>query len=76
MRSISVTDIRAVLPKLEQLLAEERELLITRSGKPIARLVPPVREKGIPSYAELRSRMQRVEVGSEVLIRQDRDARG
>ena len=76
MRSISVSEIPAVLPKLERLLAEEGEVLITRHGKPIARLVPPVRKKGIPSHAELRSRMQRLKVGSEVLIREDRDARG
>jgi antitoxin (DNA-binding transcriptional repressor) of toxin-antitoxin stability system len=75
MRSISVSEIRAVLPRLERLLAEG-ELLITRHGKPIARLVPPVHEKGIPSHAELRSRIQRLKVGSEVLIREDRDARG
>jgi prevent-host-death family protein len=76
MRKISVSELRAVFSKLEQLLAEEGEVLITRNGKPVARLLPAVHEKGIPSHAELRSRMQRVEVGSEVLIREDRDSRG
>jgi prevent-host-death family protein len=76
MRSISVREIRSVLPKLEQLLAEEGEILITRHGKPIARLVPAGHKHGIPSRAERRSRMQRLDVGSEVLIREDRDARG
>jgi antitoxin (DNA-binding transcriptional repressor) of toxin-antitoxin stability system len=76
MRSIGVSETGAVLPKLERLLAEEGELLITRNGKPVARLMPPVHGKGIPCHAELRSRIQRLEVGSEALIREDRDARG
>jgi hypothetical protein len=42
----------------------------------VARVLPTVPEGGIPSRAELRARMQRLEVGSEVLIREDRDARG
>ena len=42
MRSISVSDLRAMLPNLEQLLAENGEVLITRNGKPIARVSPVV----------------------------------
>jgi antitoxin (DNA-binding transcriptional repressor) of toxin-antitoxin stability system len=76
MRSVSVREMRTALPKLEQLLAEEGEIVITRNGKPVARVLPTVPEGGIPSRAELRARMQRLEVRSEVLIREDRDARG
>ena len=76
MRSISVRDMRAALPRLEQLLAEEGEVVITRNGKPVARVLPTVPKGNIPSRAELRRKMRRVEVGSEVLIREDRDARG
>jgi hypothetical protein len=32
MRSISVREMRAALPRLEQLLAEEGEVVITRNG--------------------------------------------
>lgn len=76
MRSISVREMRTALPRLEQILAKEGEVVITRHGKPVARVLPSVSEVGIPSRADLRSRMARVEVGSEVLIREDRDARG
>jgi prevent-host-death family protein len=75
MRRISVREMRAVLPRLERLLAEEGEVVITRHGKPVARVLPTVREGGIPSHDDLRSRMPRLEVGSEVLIRRDRDER-
>jgi antitoxin (DNA-binding transcriptional repressor) of toxin-antitoxin stability system len=67
---------RTALPRLEQLLEEEGEILITRNGKPVARVLPTVREGGIPSRAALRRRMPRLKVGSEVLIREDRNARG
>jgi antitoxin (DNA-binding transcriptional repressor) of toxin-antitoxin stability system len=76
MRSVSVREMRTALPRLEQLLEEEGEIVITRHGRPVARVLPTVPGAGIPSRAELRRKMRRVEVGSEVLIREDRDARG
>jgi antitoxin (DNA-binding transcriptional repressor) of toxin-antitoxin stability system len=75
MRSISVREMRAALPRLEQLLAEEGEVTITRNGELVARLLPTRSHLPIPSHADLRSRMPRLEMGSEVLIRQDRDER-
>jgi prevent-host-death family protein len=75
MRSVSVREMRTALPRLEQLLAEEGEIVITRNGKPVARVLPTRTARSIPSHADLRSRMPRLEVGSEVLIRQDRDER-
>ena len=75
MRQLSVREIRAALSRLEQILDREGELVITRRGTPIARLLPAVRKEVVPSHAELRSRMPRLSVGSEVLIRQERDER-
>ena len=75
MRKLSVREVRAALPQLERILEQEGELVITRNGVPIARVLPAVRREGMPSHAELRSRMPRLSVGSEVLIRQERDER-
>ena len=75
MRELSIREIRAALPQLEHILEKEGELIITRHGEPIARLLPAVRNEAIPSHAELRSRMPRLSIGSEVLIRQERDER-
>jgi antitoxin (DNA-binding transcriptional repressor) of toxin-antitoxin stability system len=75
MRSLTIREVRAVLPELEQLLREEGECVITRRGQPIARLLPAGPRRAVPSHADLRSQMPRLEVGSEVLIREDRDAR-
>jgi prevent-host-death family protein len=71
-----VREIRAALPQLEQLLAEEGEVVITRNGRPVARVLPMATAGNIPSGAELRRKMRRLKVGSEVLIREDRNARG
>lgn len=76
MRSIGVRELRTVLSKLERLLAREGEIVITRRGKPVARILPSVPVGGMPSRAGLRRRMRRLDVGSQVLIREDRDARG
>jgi prevent-host-death family protein len=67
---------RTALPRLEQRLEEEGEIVITRHGRPVARVLPTAPGSGIPSRAKLRSKMRGLEVGSEVLIREDRHARG
>jgi prevent-host-death family protein len=76
MSSISIRQMRAVLPRLEHLLETEGEIVITRRGKPVARILPTRPEGGIPSRVDLRRQMRRLEVGSEELIREDRDGRG
>lgn len=75
MRTLTVREMRAALPDLERLLESEGELLVTRRGKAVARILPAVKRGGMPTHADLRAKMPRVEVGSEVLIRQDRDER-
>jgi antitoxin (DNA-binding transcriptional repressor) of toxin-antitoxin stability system len=75
MRRVSVREMRALLPELESTLAEEGELLLTRHGKPIARLTSLSGPRHRLSTAALRAQMKPLRVPSEVLIRQDRDER-
>jgi antitoxin (DNA-binding transcriptional repressor) of toxin-antitoxin stability system len=63
MRSISVREMRAALPRIEQPLAEAGEVLITRNGKPVARVLRTVPREGIsveggttPAHAPRRDR--------------------
>jgi len=49
--------------------------LITRQGKPIARVLPVRGARPKPSHAELRASMPRLEIPSENLVREDRDER-
>jgi len=75
MRKITTREMRSVLPHLDEYLADEGELVITRRGKPIARLLPVGEAGDKPSHADLRARIPRLGRGSEALIREDRDAR-
>ena len=40
MKTISVRDLRQRWPEAEALLQREHELVVTRDGKPVARLLP------------------------------------
>ncbi len=75
MREISVREMRAVLTNLEQLLEEEGELTITRRGHKVARVVPMTFGRPVPSHRRLREAMPLLSVGSEALVRQDRNER-
>lgn len=75
MRELSIREMREKLGSLDLLVQSEGEILITRRGVPIARLLPVKGTRHRPGHAELRSAMQRLETPSEVLIRDDRDQR-
>ena len=76
MREVSIREMRVLLPRLEEELAKEGEVVLTRHGKPVARVVPLERRRRRPSNAEFRAKMPFMDVPSEVVIRQDRDERG
>jgi antitoxin (DNA-binding transcriptional repressor) of toxin-antitoxin stability system len=66
---------RSQLGKLDTLVAEERELIVTRHNKPLARILPITGEKQKPSHRGLRDRLPYQEISSEELTRKDRDER-
>ena len=72
---VSTRDMRTVLPRLEEILAREGEIVVTRRGKSIARVIPTGARRPIPCHAALRANMARLVTGSEALIRLDRDER-
>ncbi len=75
MRSLSIRNIRAELPQLDRLIAREGEIIVTRRGRPIARLLPIASERSPPCHAALRASMPRLKQGSAVHIRKERDER-
>ena len=75
MRTMSTREIRAALTHIEEMLAEEGEVVITRRGRPVARLSAVAEAGPRPGNADLRSRMRRLAEGSEVAVREDREAR-
>jgi hypothetical protein len=66
---------RSLLGKLDELVEEQQELIITRNKKEIARVLPIQVKKERPTHAQLRQLTRRGEISSAALIRQDRDER-
>lgn len=75
MKQLNIREVRQSLSQLENLLAEEGEITITRRGEPIARVVSVSPLRVIPSHQDLRQKMPRMKTGSEALIRAERDLR-
>jgi len=75
MKKLTIREARQSLPHLERLLEAEGELVVTRRGEPIARLMPMNSNRPIPSHRELREQVPRLRKGSERLLREERDAR-
>ncbi len=75
MKTLSIREMRSALSHIEELVAKEGELVVTRRGRPLARILPARPRRGIPSRAGLRALMPKLKVPSEVLIREDREQR-
>jgi antitoxin (DNA-binding transcriptional repressor) of toxin-antitoxin stability system len=74
MKKLSIREARQALSHLDRLLAIEQEVMITRRGDPIAKLVQVGRRRPIPSHSDLREGMKRIHKGSETVLRKDREA--
>ena len=75
MKKLNIREARQSLSHLDRLLAVEGEVMITRRGEAIARVVEIAKKRLIPSHRDLRVRMPRLRKGSEKMIREDRDSR-
>jgi antitoxin (DNA-binding transcriptional repressor) of toxin-antitoxin stability system len=75
MKKLSIREARQSLSHLDRLLAVEEEVMITRRGDPIAKVVQVGRKRPIPSHRDLREGMKRMHKGSESVLRKDRDER-
>jgi prevent-host-death family protein len=75
MKELNVREMRASIGRLAELVEAEGELVISRRGQPIARVLPIERRRQAPSHADLRQRMAQLQTSSAELIRAERDAR-
>lgn len=75
LKTLSICEMRSALSHIEEIVATEGEVVVTRRGRPLARILPARPRRGIPSRAELRASMPKLKVPSEVLIRQDQELR-
>ena len=75
MKTLTIRQMRSALARLDEIVSKNGEIVVTRRGRPLARLVPLGPKKAKPSHRDLRARMPRLGVPSEVLVRRDRDER-
>lgn len=70
---MSVTQARREWPKLLAAVAAGESVIITRYGKPVARLVPPGGAARLPDGARLRASVPPMREGAGEFIRKLRD---
>jgi prevent-host-death family protein len=75
MKNLTIREVRAALTRLDEVVAQEGEIIVTRRGRALARILPVRATRRMPSHAALRASMPRQAIPSEVLIRQGRDDR-
>ena len=75
MKTLTIRQMRTALGRLDQIVTREGEIVVTRRGRPLARVVPVRGSRPMPSHADLRARMPRLKTPSEALVRRDRDGR-
>lgn len=73
MRSMSIRELRAALPTIAQIVEREGDVVLTRHGRPLVRVVPLEPRRNAPSHADLRAGMAPMAVASEDLVRADRE---
>ncbi len=75
VQTISVREMRNKLGRLDDLVAREKEIIITRHNKPLARILPVKGTKTKPDHRALRESLPCQEIASEILQRADREER-
>ena len=75
MQTLSIREMRNQLGRLDSLVNEQHELIITRHNKPVARVLPIKKQKPRPSHAALRNSLPQQKISSESLQRSDREER-
>lgn len=73
MREMSVRELRDSLSSIGEIVDREREVLLTRHGRPLAKLVTVAPGRTVPSHADLRAQTAPLATPSEDLIRADRE---
>jgi len=73
MLELSIRQLRGSLATIEQLVDREGEIVITRHGRPLAKVISLTGTRNVPSHADLRASMPYLEISSEDMIRAERD---
>jgi len=72
VREMSIRELRAHLSTIDDVVEREGEVVVTRHGRAVAKVVPVRPRSEAPSHADLRAAMPPMQRPSEELIREDR----
>jgi antitoxin (DNA-binding transcriptional repressor) of toxin-antitoxin stability system len=75
MKTLNIRQVRASIGHLDKLVEQSREILVTRYGEPILRILPIQDKHQRPDHADLRQKMKPLNIASQERIREDRDER-
>ncbi len=73
MRTMSIRELRESLPMISEIVEKSGEVLLTRHGHALVRLVPLNPSRSAPTHADLRASMPSMPVPSEDLVRAGRE---
>jgi prevent-host-death family protein len=74
MKNVGIKEARQNLPGLIDQVEAGEEIIITRSGKAVAKLVPaPIIRRELPSLTAFRQSIGTIGTPSSRLLREDRD---
>jgi prevent-host-death family protein len=77
MKHIGIRQARQALPQLVDRAEAGEEIVITRQGRPVAKLVAaPKAARALPPLAEFRAALGRPGTPAVTLLREERNARG
>lgn len=77
MKQVGIREARQALPTLVDRAEAGEEIVITRQGRPVARLVPPTKSASpLPSLGEFRARLGAAGTPAARLLREERNAGG
>ena len=75
MQTLNIRDMRNALGHLETLVNASGELIITRHGEAIARVLPIQGKRSRPTHKELHALTKKLSTSSEKILRDMRDER-
>lgn len=75
MRTLNIREMRNALGHIDTLVHAAGELIITRHGEAIARVLPILGKHQRPTHQELHQLTKKLVIPSEKIIRAERDER-
>lgn len=75
MKTLSIREMRRNLGRLDDLVSCAGEVIVTRRGQPVVRILPVTGARAKPNHADLRRQMSYLVTPSEALVEVERDKR-